>query len=157
MAKPVARLGVSIDGDTWNTLLKVGEFEGVKSFDFVIETGHPCVWLYYVADDQAAISRLVDLRDNLPCKSGGELRDWSEASTAYFRAAVRVARAEALLHASAEGSERHRQALEERALASRERDEALKTFQAAVSRGAQDDVDHEEFERQNSERLRFLR
>src|SRR5688572_27650749 len=113
MSKPVARLGVPIDGDTWKTLLKVGEFDGVKSFDFVIETSHPCVWLYYVAHDDAAISRLVDLRDDLPCKSGGELRDWSEASTSYFRAAVRVARADALLHTTAGGSERHGLALEE--------------------------------------------
>src|SRR5437868_2783689 len=113
MSKPVARLGVKIDADSWNTLLEVDKFNGVNTFDFAIETAHPSVWLYFVGDDDAAISRLVDLRENLPCKSGGELRDWAEASTAYFRATVRVARAEHMLQTTSETSQKHVSAADE--------------------------------------------
>ena len=74
MTKPVARLGVSISSSDWKTLLEIDNFESVTPHAFGIETGAPTIWLYYAGDDDAAIARLVDLRGDLPCKSGGELR-----------------------------------------------------------------------------------
>jgi len=156
MTKPVARLQVSVESDAWKTLVGVDEIVGLRPFTFVVETGYPAVWLYYVGNDEAAISQLVDARDNLPCKSGGELRDWADKSNQYFNAAVRVARAKAALDGSSEGSERHTLAANEYSEAVRQRDQAAQAFEAALASDAEQEVQYEEFERQNSERLRFL-
>jgi hypothetical protein len=156
MSKPVARLGVPISSEAWKTLLNLEDIPGLLPFGFAIESGDSRVWLYYVGNDQAAITQLVDARDDLQCKSGGEERDWAEASTAYFRAAVRIARAEAFVATSAEGSQKHLRAAEERVAALQAFEEAQKRLQSAVQRDAQSVVEHEEFERQNSERLRFM-
>lgn len=102
----------------------------------LIETAEATVWLYYAGDDDAAISRLVDLRGDLPCKSGGEVRDWAEASSAYFRAALRRARAERLLQSSREGSEKYVDADRERTKAIQELNETLRRFETAVERDA---------------------
>jgi hypothetical protein len=123
---------------------------------FAIEGGDPRVWLYYVGDDQGAINRLVDARDELQCKSGGEQRDWAGVSTVYFRAAVRIARADALIAMSAEGSPKYLQAAGEHRAALQAFEEAHKQLQSAVHQDARNVVEHEEFERQNSERLRFM-
>ena len=97
MAKPVFRLGVSIDKSTWNALLKTEEFKGIETFDFIIDNTQPSIWLCFVADDHGIVHRVHDVttkNGGLPMKWAGEWRESAELFNAYFRAAVAVEKAE---------------------------------------------------------------
>jgi hypothetical protein len=97
MAKPVVRLGISIDSRTWDTLQKLDGFDGVRTYDFIVEGGYPSVWLCYVADSEECVRKvhtLIGENGGLPMKWAGEWRDSSEEYQNYFRAAVDVSRVE---------------------------------------------------------------
>src|SRR6185436_5473627 len=101
MTKPLARLGVHIDEHAWEILKKVEKFETVKPFGFFIEGGEAVVWLVYVGESNEAfgdpLHELTTKRGGLPMKWAGQQLDWSEASFVYYRAAIRLARAERTL------------------------------------------------------------
>lgn len=156
MTKPLARLGVRIDEHTWEILKQVETFDVVKSFGFLIEGGGPVVWLVYVGENHEAfgdpLHELTTKRGGLPMKWAGEQLDWSEMSSAYYRAAVRLARAERALKAPTDlPREEHAAAGEEYAAATRERDETKAAFEAAVTADARKQVEYEEWERRNRE------
>lgn len=97
MAKPIFRLGVSVDKDTWEILLEADRFRGIEIFDFIIDTSQPSIWLCFVAEDHETVHRLHDITTKaggLPMKWAGERRESAELFNSYFRAAVAVAKAE---------------------------------------------------------------
>lgn len=157
MAKLLARLGVRIDEDTWLNLQSVDDFREARPFGFLIEGGEPVVWLVYVGDNADVFTRMQDLMtkgDGLPMKWAGEQLDWSERSFTYFRASIRVARAEAVLRTPGGlPMEEHATASHEYAAATRERDEARSAFEAALISDARKHVEYEEFDRRNREQI----
>jgi hypothetical protein len=156
MSKPLARLGVGIDEDTWKILRRVEEESDIRPFTFLIEGGDPRVWLCYVADSEDVFTRIHDYTTKRGClqmKSAGESKDWWEASLACFRAATRVERAERAL-AAAGGVGAEVSTTEEHAAAVMERDQAREAFEVALIADARQAIDHEEFERENERRLR---
>lgn len=156
MTKPLARLGIRIDDHTWQILRKVEKFEAVKPFGFLIEGGESVVWLVYVGEsDEAFGDPLHDLTTKsggLPMKWAGQQLDWSEKSFAYYRAAIRLARAERVLRTPGGlPFAEHSAASEEYALATRERDDAKAAFETALMSDAIKHLEHEEFDRRNRE------
>jgi hypothetical protein len=97
MAKPIFRLGVPVDKDTWEILLETERFRGVEVSDFFIDTSQPSVWLCFVAEDHETVHRLHGKAGGLPMKWAGERRESAELFDSYFRAAVAAAKAEQLV------------------------------------------------------------
>lgn len=97
MARPIFRLNVGVDRDTWEVLLETERFKGIETSDFFIETSGPSIWLCFVAKDHETVHRLRDSTSNaggLPMKWAGELSESAELFNSYFRAAVEAAKVE---------------------------------------------------------------
>jgi len=160
MAKPTIRLGASVSEETWKTLLKVDDFEGITPLSFFIETGHPTVWLVYAGEDESVFSRLHEIttkRGPLPMKSAGEWREWDEVSRAHFGAAVDVASAELVMTSLESSSDSDSSTLgaarDSLSAARRKQIDLRSALDAAITRDAATVARHREFERENSARL----
>jgi hypothetical protein len=94
MARPIFRLGVPVDKDTWEILLEAERFRGVEVSGFFIDTSQPSVWLCFVAEDYETVHRLPGKARGLPMKWAGERRESADLFDSYFRAAVAAAKAE---------------------------------------------------------------
>jgi hypothetical protein len=138
VAKPIVRIGIDVDSQTWKTLLKVEKFDGVRTYDFLIDTSQPTVWLYLVGESEEVFGRLHDIttkEGGLPMKSAGEWRESAETFNAYFRATVLAVRLELRLKETVGGPEADYQAAkEDYSAAVRTRDTAKETFEAAMKR-----------------------
>lgn len=136
MAKPVVRIGIDVDAQTWKTLLKVKAFEGVRTYDFLIDSSERTVWLYLVGESEEVLGRLHDVATKaggLPMKSGGEWPDSAESYGQYLQAEFRAVRLELRMKQAEGGPETDHLALkEDYAAAIRARDLARASFDAAV-------------------------
>jgi hypothetical protein len=142
VAKPAVRIGIDVDRETWNTLLKVEKFDGVRTYEFLIDTSQPTVWLYLIGESQEVLGRLHDITTKdggLPTKSAGNWRDSAELFGLYFQAALTAARLGVRLKEATGGpAPDYRTAEEDFAAAVRVRDLAKASLESAITRDTQD-------------------
>ena len=71
------RIALQVGNDVCAALLKALDHKGVRSYDFVVDSGSGRVWLVFKCDDQEAVHALAEATApvNLPMHMGGMTKE----------------------------------------------------------------------------------